>query len=393
VTQEGAANAPAFFLIATEESGDRLGAALITALRQRLGSNLQVSGIGGSQMQAEGVASLFPIDELSIIGVSAIARKLPMILQRLRQATDAVLAAKPDVLVIIDSPDFTHRVAKRVRAANPDIGIVNYVSPSVWAWRPGRANAMRRYVDLVLALLPFETAAHAELGGPPCIYVGHPLTEQLDKLRPNGTEAARRDAQPPVLLVLPGSRRGEIKRHMEAFGGALAVLRQQGIAFDAILPTMPHLENSVRSAVAAWPVKAQIVVGEAEKTSAFRIARAALAKSGTVTLELALAGVPMIAAYKGSAIEAWIARRVVRVPSIILANLVVGENIVPEILQEECTAENLAAALKSVLADSDMRETQLAAFQRLDAIMATGSRSPSELAADAVLSVLDVKSA
>jgi lipid-A-disaccharide synthase len=292
------------------------------------------------------------------------------------------------VLVIIDSPDFTHRVARRVRARDPSIPIVNYVSPTVWAWRPGRAKAMRRYVDHVLALLPFEPQEHRTLGGPPCTYVGHPLIEQLDTLRPDSEEQVRREAQPPVLLVLPGSRRGEIRHHMAPFGETLRQLAAQGVAFEAVLPTMPHLVEAVTAAAATWPVPPRIVVGEEAKRAAFRTARAALAKSGTVTLELALSGVPMVTAYRGGAVEAWIARRVVRVSSIILANLVIGENVIPEVHQEECSAPHLAPALREILADTPQRRRQVEAFARLDGIMATG-KPPSEAAADVVIEVLE----
>ena len=195
--------APRVFLIATEESGDRLGAALMRALRERTGGRISYAGVGGHDMEREGIRSLFPIDDLAIVGIDAVIAKLPMILRRIRETAAAAIAANPDMLVIIDSPDFTHRVARKVRAAAPHIAIVDYVSPSVWAWRPGRARAMRRYVDHVLALLPFEPAAHECLGGPPCTYVGHPVTEVSERLRPNAKEQARRDADPPLVLVLP----------------------------------------------------------------------------------------------------------------------------------------------------------------------------------------------
>ena len=209
------------FLIATEESGDRLGAGLMKVLRQRLGGAVVFEGVGGRAMAREGLSSLFPIEELSIIGFAGVVMQLPKILRLIRQTADAVLAAEPDILVIIDSPDFTHRVARRVRARDASIPIVDYVSPTVWAWRPGRARAMMRYVDHVLALLPFEPEVYRKLRGPPCSYVGHPLTEQLASLRPNAEERKRRDAAPPVLLVLPGSRRSEIRHHLAVFGETL----------------------------------------------------------------------------------------------------------------------------------------------------------------------------
>jgi lipid-A-disaccharide synthase len=376
------------FLIATEESGDRLGSALMKVLRQRLGDGVQFVGVGGRTMAREGLETLFPIEELSIVGFAAVVQQLPKILRLIRRTADAVLQAAPDALVIIDSPDFTHRVARRVRANNPAIPIVDYVSPSVWAWRPGRARAMLGYVDHVLGLLPFEPEAYRKIGGPPCSYVGHPLVEQLPSLRPSAEEQSRRDAEPPVLLVLPGSRRSEIRHHLDVFGATLGRLQADGRAFELILPTMPHLEATIRAGVANWPVKPQIVVGEIEKRAAFRIAHAALAKSGTVTLELALAGIPMVTAYRVGAIEAFILRRAVKVSSVILANLVIGREVIPEFLQEDCTPEKLAPVLSEVLTDSPRRRQQVEAFAQLDQIMSTGNRSPSVLAADIVLATM-----
>jgi lipid-A-disaccharide synthase len=376
------------FLVATEESGDRLGAGLMKVLRQRLGGAVQFEGVGGRSMAREGLVSRFPIEQLSIMGLSAVARQLPTILRHIRETAAAVVETSPDVLVIIDSPDFTHRVARRVRASDPAIPIIDYVSPSVWAWRPGRARAMRGYIDHVLALLPFEPDAHRRLGGPLCTYVGHPLTEQIGLLRPGAEGQARRDAQPPVLLVLPGSRRSEIGHHMAVFGETLGLLQAQGIAFEPVLPTMPHLQDLIAAALKNWPVQPRVVVGEPDKRAAFRLAHAALAKSGTVTLELAISGVPMIAAYKAGAIESWIVRRRIVSTSVILANLVVGDNVVPEFIQQDCTPAKLSPALHEVLTDSALRRRQLEAFANIEAIMSTGNQSPSIRAADIVLATM-----
>jgi lipid-A-disaccharide synthase len=376
------------FLIATEESGDRLGANLMKVLRQRLGGAVQFEGVGGRAMAIEGLTSRFPIEELSIIGLAAVVRQLPAIMRRIRETADAVIAAAPDILVIIDSPDFTHRVAKRVRARAPHIPIVDYVSPTVWAWRPGRARAMKPYIDHVLALLPFEPQSYENLHGPPCSYVGHPLTEQIGQLRPNAEEQKRRAGKPPVLLILPGSRRSEIEHHMIAFGMTLTRLQEEGIAFEAVLPTMPHLTEPIAAALKYWKVQPRIVIGEEEKRAAFRIASAALAKSGTVTLELALSGVPMVAAYRTGAMEAFVLRRAIRVNSVILANLVVGENVVPEFLQENCRSERLMPALRDVLTDTPLRRKQVEAFARIDSIMSTGNQPPSVRAAEIVLATM-----
>jgi lipid-A-disaccharide synthase len=375
------------YLVAAEESGDALGAALVRALRSDTGGALVLAGVGGRAMAAEGVVSPFPTDDLAIVGVSAIPARLRLILRRIRETADAVIAARPDALVIIDSPDFTHRVARRVRARAPSIPIVDYVSPTVWAWRSGRARAMRAYVDCVLAILPFEPAAHQRLGGPPCVYVGHPLIERLSDLRPNPREAERRRSSPPLVLVLPGSRSSEIRLLLAVFGEAIANLHARVGDIELVLPTMPHLAARVAAGVANWAVKPRIVTEPAEKWAAFRNARAALAASGTVTLELALAGVPTVAAYRLTLVEeiiARVARIKQRLASIILANLVLGENIVPELLQHDCTPERLAAALAPLLSDTPEWRRQIGAFARLDSIMALDTL-PSARAAAVVL--------
>jgi lipid-A-disaccharide synthase len=377
------------YLVAAEVSGDALGAALIRALTAGAPEGLGLAGVGGRAMAAAGVASSFPIDDLAIIGFSAIPARLPMILRRIRQTADAVIAARPDALVIIDSPDFTHRVARRVRARAPSIPIIDYVSPTVWAWRSGRARAMRAYVDCVLAILPFEPAAHLRLGGPPCVYVGHPLIERLSDLRPDPREIERRQSKPPLLLALPGSRSGEIRRHLSVFGEAIARSASRAGPIELVLPTMPHLATAVRAGVADWTVKPRIVTEPAEKWAAFRAARAALAASGTVTLELALAGVPTVAAYRVTLIEELVARAVrlrQRLASVILANLVIGENVVPELLQRDCTPQQIADALVPLVGDSPERRRQIEAFSRLDQIMTLES-APSAKAAAVVLDI------
>jgi lipid-A-disaccharide synthase len=373
------------FLVAAEESGDRLGAALIRALRDRTAGAARFSGVGGREMAAEGVASLYSIDDFSIIGFTAIPRRIPKILSLMRFTAKAVLERRPDVLVVIDSPGFTRGIARRVRAADPAIPIVKYVSPSVWAWRPGRARVMRAYIDHILALLPFEPEVHRRLGGPPCTYVGHPLADEVGRLRPDAEEARRRLASPPVLLVLPGSRTGEVQRLLAVFADTVALVRDRLGPLEVVVPTVPHLVAPIARATAQWPVQPRIVVETAEKQAAFRIARAALAKSGTVTLELALAGVPTVGAYRVSWLEAVVGRRMIKVSSVILANLVLGENVVPEFIQEACTAENLAAALVPLIGDTPERRRQIEAFARLDAVMEIGSRAPATRAADIVL--------
>jgi lipid-A-disaccharide synthase len=376
---------PHVFLVAGEESGDRLGAALIGALRQRTQGRVRLSGVGGARMAEQGVPSLFPLGDLAIMGFGGVVSGLPKILARIAQTADAIATAKPDALVIIDSPDFTHRVARRVRAGNASIPIVDYVCPSVWAWRPGRARAMRGYVDLVLALLPFEPAVMQQLGGPPCDYVGHPLGERVGELRPNPEEARRRLANPPLLLVMPGSRTGEIRRMAGVFGEAVALLNQRLGVLDVVVPAVPRLAQTVKAAVASWRVPVRVVVEQAEKDASFRTARAALTKSGTSTLELSVAGVPMVAGYRMSLLEELISRLMIKLDSVILANLVLGENIVPEFLRRDMRPERLAAALTPLMSDTPERRRQTEAFARLDSIMEIGRADPSDRAARLVL--------
>jgi lipid-A-disaccharide synthase len=383
----GGAIVPTVCLIAAEESGDRLGAALMRALCARTGAAVRLVGVGGHEMEAEGLTTLTPMKPVGFIGFGGLLRHLPTLVRSLYATANAIVESRPDVLVIIDSPDFTHRVARIVRARCPTIPIVNYVSPSVWAWRPSRAPMMRAYIDRVLALLPFEPAAMDRLGGPPCSYVGHPLIEQIDKLRPDPQELKRRNADPPLLVVLPGSRIGEVRRLAPIFGQALALLQQRYGTFELVLPTVPHLAARVREATAGWAVKPRIVVDRADRHAAFRSARAALAKSGTVTLELALAGVPMVTAYRVTRLEAAIMRRVAQVNTVILPNLVTGERFVPEFLQDACTPQNLANALWPLLSDTPERRRQTEVFARLDTIMEVGGTAPSERAAEAVLSL------
>lgn len=375
---------PHVFLVAGEESGDRLGAALIAAIRRRT-PGARFSGIGGGHMAGEGAPSLFPLGDLAIMGFAAIPASLPKILRRIRQAADAVVAARPDVLVIIDSPEFTHRVARRVRKISPEIPIVDYVCPSVWAWRPGRARAMRSYVDHVLALLPFEPAAMQRLGGPPCTFVGHPLSERVGSMRPNTQEALRRLSDPPLLLVLPGSRSGEIRRMAGVFGEAVALVAKRIGAVEVVVPAVPRLADTVKAAIAPWPVPARIVVDPADKDAAFRTARAALTKSGTSTFELALAGVPMVAGYRISLLEEVIGRLLIKTPSVILTNLILGENVVPEFLARDCTPARLADAILPLMGDTPERRRQIEAFARLDDLMQIGKAKPSDGAAAVVL--------
>ncbi|MFK8251552.1 lipid-A-disaccharide synthase [Ancylobacter terrae] len=379
------------FIVAGEESGDALGAGLLRELAALAPAGASFRGVGGAGMRAAGLASLFPMEDLTAMGIAQVVAGLPRILRRMGEVVEAIVAAPPDVLVLVDLPDFNHRVAARVRRRLPHLPIVKYVAPTVWVWREGRARAMRPHVDRVLAVLPFEPEVMERLGGPPTTYVGHPLLGELDRLRPSPAEAARRAGEPPVLLVLPGSRRSEIARLGDDFGAVIGLLRERVPGLELVLPTLPARLAQVEAMVAGWPQRPRIVVGEAERRAAFRIARAALAASGTVTLELALAGVPTVAAYRIPRIEGWIAPYLLKVTTAILPNLILGANAMPEYLQWHIDPPAMAARLAELIAGGEERERQLAAFARLDAVMELGGEAPSRRAARAVLEAAEAR--
>ncbi len=369
-----------YFIVTGEPSGDNLGAKFLAALKRR-DAKAEFFGVGGEAMAREGFVSLFPLADISVMGILPVLARLPLLLRRIDETARAVVAHRPDVLLLIDSPDFTHRVARKARQALPGLKVVDYVSPTVWAWRPGRARKMKEIIDLVLALLPFEPEAHQRLGGPRCLYVGHPLIERYAEL--HGEETMR--AKGPV-LVLPGSRRSVVARMGPVFRDALVRLKAAHPELEFVLPAAGPVEAILRAEIEAWPVKPRIVVGEAEKFAAFRSARAALAASGTVTLELALSGVPTVVAYKVPKLEEFIARRLIQVPTIVLPNLILGENAFPEYLQDQAEGAPLAEAVAALLDDGPARRKQLEALAQLAGkMLLPGGQAPSDAAAAAVV--------
>jgi len=378
------------FIVAGEVSGDHLGAKLMDALRSRLGGRVRFRGVGGKTMEAAGLASQFPMEDIAVMGFMPVIARLPQLLKRISETAEAVTSSPPHALIIIDSPDFTHRVAKKVRAKLPHLPIVDYVSPTVWAWRPGRAKRMRAYVDHVLALLPFEPQAHRELGGPACTYVGHPLIERLDVLQPHAEDEIRRNHAPPKLVILPGSRRSEIARLLDTFGEALPLLRARIGNFEPVLPAVDHLAPLIKERVANWPIRPEVLLGEDAKHKAFRQARAALAASGTVTLELGLAQVPSVVAYKVSKLEEIIARQLIQTKWITLANIILGEEVYPELLQDAATPAALASHLAAIMGDTRERASQLDGLKKLDSKMRlAGDEAPSMKAARVILDVIE----
>lgn len=382
------------FMVAGEHSGDALGGKLMAALNAQSRGRVRYLGVGGDAMRAQGMVSQFPIEEIAVMGPAAILGRLPTIMKRIRGTAEAAIAAEPDAVVIIDSPEFTHRVARRLRARRPSIPIIDYVSPSVWAWRPGRARRMRRYIDHVLALLPFEPEAHERLGGPPCTYVGHPLIEKAAYIHDLDLAPLREriDAMPgqPILVVLAGSRHSEVVRMLRPFGDALTRLRERGISPAVVMPVVETVRAEIEAGVAAWPIKPLLVEGEDDKYRAFRLADAALATSGTVTLELALAGTPMVVGYMVDRVGAMV-RPFLRTPSVVLANLVLGRNVFTEFLQEECTGEAFADSLLPLLSDTPERRQQIEALAEIPARLAIGDETPSDAAARIVLAFAEAR--
>ena len=375
-------------VVAGEESGDLLGADLVASLRLHSRREVKLIGVGGTHLQALGLKTMFDPSEIALMGLTAVLKSLPRLVHRIGATARAVAAAKPDCVVLIDSPDFNLRVAKKLRAADPTLPIIQYVCPSVWAWRPERAPAMRAFVDHVLCVLPFEVEALKRLEGPAGTYVGHRLTHDPNVIAARDAQSrrlgrARQDTK--TLLVLPGSRRSEVAGLAKVFGETVSVLRARGNDVRVVVPTVPHVGPMVREAVAAWGEAAEIVDTPAEKWKAFGEADAALAASGTVALELALARVPYVSCYKTDALVRLIFDRIT-VWSGSLPNLIADYPIAPEYFDRFVRPEMLARTLERLMSDSPSRYAQLAGFSDVATTMAT-DRPSGQIAANVVLSL------
>ncbi len=376
-------------VVAGEESGDLLGADLVRALQRASGREVRLVGIGGRHLQELGLVSLFDAGEIALVGVSAILRDLPRLIRRIGQTAATIAAERPDCLMTIDSPDFSLRVAKKVRAAKPSIPIVHYVCPSVWAWRPGRAPAMKPHVDRILCLLPFEPAELQRLGGPPGTYVGHRLTHDTGVALAAEGQRNPRDLSAErikTLLLLPGSRRSEVRRLIEPFGETVAELRKRGHGLRLLLPTVPHVADLVRASVSGWPEQPEIVTAPDAKWQAFGEADAALIASGTVSLELALSGVPMVSAYRLDPVMR-LAQGLITAWSALLPNLIADRAIVPEFYNDYVRPGNLARHVEALFTDTEMRAWQKEGFAEVRRRMET-DRPAGEIAAEAVMEVM-----
>lgn len=377
------------FLVAGEPSGDALGARLMAALRRATDGRVRFAGVGGERMAAEGLTSLFPLTDVAVMGFTEVVPRLPVILRRLRQTADAIWAHNPAAVVTIDAPSFGLRIADRVRASG--IPLIHYVAPQLWAWRPGRARKLAGRVDHLLALLPFEPAFFGKLGVS-CSYVGHPVIE--DAALGGSGERFRHQhgvaADAAILLVMPGSRLGLARRMLPVFRAAADALLARQPSLHVVLPTVAGTDALVRSAASGWGVPHTVVSTVHERHDAFASASAALTISGTATLELAVAGVPMVVAYRVGRLTEFLARRMIEVPHVAMPNLILGRGAVPELLQADCTPGALAAQLEGLLLSSSTQRNDLGEIRRrlgLKELETSGVR-PSDRAAQAILEAI-----
>ena len=380
--------APLIFLVAGEASGDVIGAHLMLALQAQTGGKARFAGVGGEHMQRAGLKSLFPMQDLSVMGILEILPHIPKLLRRIRETERAARCLSVDIVVTIDSPDFCFRVGKRLKDSG--IPVVHYVAPQVWAWRPGRARKIAKFLAHLLLLFPFEET-YFDGTGLQTTFVGHPLVEGFID---NADGAAfRRDHSIPegelLLAILPGSRFSEISRHLPIFGETVNALAERKSLGWAVVPAMPALRIKIAAAVKRWNIKVVIIDGSEReaKYAALAASNAALTSSGTATLELAIAGVPMVVAYRANPVTVAVARKIVSVQDMALPNIMAGRRVAPEFLQEECTPSRLAPAIENILLDPAARDDQIKCFRSVSQQLGIGGTAPSELAAKAVLAV------
>jgi lipid-A-disaccharide synthase len=372
-------------LVAGEPSGDQLGAQLMAALK-KLSPGITIVGVGGPAMTSEGLESLYLLDATAVMGLREVVPAIPKILARVKQAADYAIRVRPDALVVIDSPDFTHRIARAVKKRDPAIRTVNYVAPQVWASRAYRAKAMARYFDLVLALFPFEVAFF-EKYGLKAQFAGHPVIERKERIK--GGEALRARLgiakERPLLLLLPGSRTSEIRFILPIFRAAVELLGQRIADLVTVLPTVPHVAAKVREGTQAWPTPLHILESEDEKFAAFDTADVALAASGTVTAELALGRVPMVVAYRVGGLTYALVHRLMTVPYMTLVNILLDRPAVPEFRQYEATPEGLAAEAENLFRNPAARIAQMNAMDEFARALGEGEEAPSARAARILL--------
>lgn len=375
------------FLLAGEPSGDALGAGLMVSMKARSSEPIRFVGVGGPKMASEGLSSLYPMEDIAHFGAAELIPHLRLVLRRIRQTVAAVVAERPDVFVTIDVPGFSFRVGARLKGSG--IPIVHYVAPQVWAWKPHRAKEIAGFLEHLLVLLPFEPP-YFEAEGLPATFVGHPVIESGADTGDGPAFRQRHDVDgnAPLLCVLPGSRRGEIRRLLPAFGGAVARLHVTHPDLTVVVPAVDALAADISASVSAWSTRTIVVRGEAERFDAFAAADVALAASGTVALELALAGTPTVIAYRLNPITAWVLKRAIKVKRVSLVNLLVDDEVFPEILQEQCRPDRLADELTRLFDDPAARDRHRQGAARAVTQLVPKDGRPSDRAADAVLDVI-----
>lgn len=378
----GASDGPLIFITAGESSGDAIGARLIAALKRLTGGTVRVAGVGGPMMQAEGLESLFPMEELSVMGFLEVLPHARRLKRRIAETAATIDRMSPDAVVTIDSPGFSKRVVDSL-TTRPG-ALIHYVAPTVWAWKPKRVHAFKARYDSLLCLLPFEPP-YFEAVGLDAPFVGHPVLE-AGADRGDGPAFRTRhgvDVGTPLICVLPGSRRGEVRRLLPVFAETIARLKTRIGNLAVVVPTVPHLSDAIAAEVAGWPVPTTVLRGAAEKYDAMAAADAALAASGTVALELALARVPTVIAYRLNPITYWAIDRMTSVDCVHLCNIMAEREIVPERLQGACNPVRLAEDLAGLLTGAGA--TQQAALTPYLDSLAPPEGSPSEAAARRIL--------
>ncbi|MDR0968189.1 MAG: lipid-A-disaccharide synthase, partial [Holosporaceae bacterium] len=351
------------FIVAGEASGDYLGGRLMEDILKISDERVEFFGVGGEQTEKAGLKKLFSINELSIIGITEVVGKIFRVKKLIDKTAKAICEYRPDVVVTIDSSGFTHRVDKKVKKLNPNIPIIHYVAPPVWAWRPWRAKKMRGFIDKLMTLLPFEPKYFTKYGLD-AVFVGHPIATDEDFDRPSLSSPAKDDGSKKTILLLPGSRKSELSRHLPILKDFARLMIDKYKSVKFIIPTIESLKSEIEETTKSWPQKPTIVSSKSQKVSAYYSSDAAVAASGTVTLELARVGLPFVAIYKTSAATYWIVRLLIKVKCVCLVNILVGKNVVPELLQDDCSPENVFRAVEKIL-NAREAEKQKKAFEKV----------------------------
>lgn len=375
------------FLVAGEASGDALGARLMAGLASLTETEIHFYGVGGPLMEAEGMVSLFPMDELSVMGLVEILPHARKLFRRIKQTASAVEEISPDAVITIDSPGFAHQLAKRIMHVK--CPRIHYVAPSVWAWKPGRVHKFKAHFDHLLALLPFEPP-YFEAVGLPCHFVGHSVLEsgadRGDGKRFRAAYDIPHDA--PLICVLPGSRQGEVSRLLPVFGDCIERVVREMPSARVVVPTTSGVSAKVREVVSSWPGDPLVVSGEAEKFDAMAASNVALAASGTVALELTMAKLPTVIAYKFAPVTYFLAKRLVKTPYANLLNTILDRFAIPEHVQKDCRADTLAADLVRLLGDDGAKQIK-EVWPALEKLKSADGGKPSESAARVVMDVIN----